>query len=105
MINRVRGEVALQAGDQTFRLCLTLGALAEIETALSLENLSGLGERLDQPRAQDVLAILGALLRGGGHAVSDADVAILPLELPEVSAKIAAAFEAAGLAPKRTDIG
>lgn len=53
-------------GDSPTRLCLTLGALAEIETALGLDEGERLAERLKSVTARDLAAILAALLRGGG---------------------------------------
>lgn len=38
-MNPQRGEVALDIGGETRKLCLTLGALAEIEAALGCESL------------------------------------------------------------------
>ncbi len=37
MINGPRGEVALDIGPQTFKLCLTMRALGEIETVLEVQ--------------------------------------------------------------------
>lgn len=59
-------------------LCLTLGALAELETAFEAESLADLAERFSGGRlkAQDLIRILGAGLRGGGNDFSDEDVAV-----------------------------
>ena len=81
MANRRRGEVALQLGDTRYILCLTLGALAELEDAFGVQDLMSLTERFGTGRlsSRDLLTLLGVALRGGGHAMSDADVANLPL--------------------------
>ena len=50
------------------RLCLTLGALAEMETALGCEGLAALAERMRGLSARDLTVVLAALLRGGGEA-------------------------------------
>ncbi|TXN44818.1 gene transfer agent family protein, partial [Methylobacterium sp. WL18] len=73
MANRIRGEVPLQLAGQRYTLCLTLGALAELEGALKAGDLVGLAERFDGGRvsARDLIALLGAALRGGGHALDD----------------------------------
>lgn len=89
MINRIRGEVPLVIEGKTYRLCLTLGALAEIEAGLGLADLSELDARLARPRMADVIVILSALLRGGGQEV---DVAALRLDLRDVGKAIAEAF-------------
>ena len=81
MANRRRGEVPLVIGSGHYTLCLTLGALAELEDALGAEVLAGLAERFSRGRlaSRDLIALLGAALRGGGHALDDAAVAALPL--------------------------
>lgn len=82
MPNPRRGEVALDLGDTRYTLCLTLGALAELEDAFAAEDLTALAERFGSGRlaSRDLLLILGAALRGGGHPLSDAQVAALPLD-------------------------
>jgi hypothetical protein len=81
MANRRRGEVALQLGDTCYTLCLTLGALAELEDAFGVQDLVALTERFGTGRlsSRDLLTLLAVALRGGGHGLSDADVANLPL--------------------------
>lgn len=70
--NRVRGEVGALLDGRPYTLCLTLGALAELETAFGVDDLAGLAARLSSGlSARDVLAILRAGLRGGGHALPD----------------------------------
>lgn len=58
------------------RLVLTLGALAELETAFETEDLGALVARFSGGRlsARDMARIIGAGLRGAGAAVSDAEV-------------------------------
>lgn len=77
MANRHRGEIEAELGGTTYVLCLTLGALAEIEHAYGGEDLLAIAERFEQGRikASDAIRVIGAGLRGGGHAVSDDDVA------------------------------
>ena len=65
--NGARGEVVAVLAGTERRLCLTLGALAEIETGLGLEGLSGLAERMRALSARDLTVVLAALLRGGGE--------------------------------------
>ncbi len=69
-------------------LCLTLGSLAELETAFATDTLSALAERFSSGRlkAGDLVRILGAGLRGGGNLFTDEDVAGLGIEggLPEL---------------------
>jgi hypothetical protein len=81
MANARRGEVALQIGAARYTLCLTLGALAELEHAFGAEDLMALAERFGTGRlaSRDLVALLAVALRGGGHAITDAEVAALPL--------------------------
>jgi hypothetical protein len=97
MVNRIRGEAALDAGGRQYRLLLTLGALAEIEDGLGLDDLSQVGARLARTRAADLAIVAAALLRGGGHAMCAAEVLRLPCDLGELMRGISDAFEAAGL--------
>ena len=82
MPNRRRGEVAVAFGAQRYTLCLTLGALAELEDAFGVGDLAALGERFSNGRlsGRDLTKLLAVALRGGGHALTDAEVAALPLD-------------------------
>lgn len=79
MANRHRGEIEAELGGKTYTLCLTLGALAEIEHAYGGEDLLAIAERFEQGRirASDAIRVIAAGLRGGGNVISDADVAKL----------------------------
>ncbi len=81
MPNARRGEVALQIDGRRYTLCLTLGVLAELEDAFGVQDLNALAERFGTGRlsSRDLLTLLAIALRGGGHAMSDAEVANLPL--------------------------
>jgi hypothetical protein len=76
-VNRRRGEVAAELDGQDYRLCLTLGALAELEAAYEADDLGALVERFAGGRlsARDLIRIVGAGLRGAGNAIGDEDVA------------------------------
>ena len=82
MTNIHRGEIAAEIGGEMRTLCLTLGALAELEARLGAGDLSGLAERFGEGRisARDLTAILGAGLRGGGNQISDDDLARMSVE-------------------------
>lgn len=77
MINKHRGEVGAVLDGRPWTLCLTLGALAELESALAADDLPKLLARFSaaQLSAQDMIRILCAGLRGGGHNVTLEDVA------------------------------
>jgi hypothetical protein len=77
MVNRHRGEVGAILDGREWILCLTLGALAELESAFAVDDLGALAERFSGGRlsARDMARIVTAGLRGGGHAVTEEDVA------------------------------
>ncbi|MGA0531901.1 gene transfer agent family protein [Hansschlegelia sp. KR7-227] len=75
--NRRRGEVEAVFDGRPHRLVLTLGALAELEDAFGVADLTALAERFERGRlsARDAVRILGAGLRGGGLDIAADDVA------------------------------
>jgi hypothetical protein len=92
-VNRARGEVALSIGGKTHTLCLTLGALAQIEALFEADE--ALGERLKRLNARDLLTVLAILLRGGGSCLSEDEVRASNLTLDDAARAVAACFEAA----------
>lgn len=80
--NRHRGEVEAVIDGERRILCLTLGALAELETAFGAESLADLATRFSTGRLKsaDLTRILACGLRGGGNRLSDADVAEMAVE-------------------------
>lgn len=93
--NGARGEVVAVLAGAERRLCLTLGALAEIETGLGLEGLSGLAERMRALSARDLMVVLGALLRGGGERGLADELDRAGVEPREAAEAVARAFAAA----------
>ena len=79
MANAHRGEIAARLDGRDYTLCLTLGALAEMEAAFAARDLVDLAARFDAGRisSRDLLVIIGCGLRGAGHAMSDAEVSAL----------------------------
>ena len=95
MANPQRGEISAVIEGEEKVLCLTLGALAELEARLQAGDLVGLSERFSSGRvsARDLTAIIGAGLRGGGNAVTDDDLARMHIEgglkgAAEIAAKL-----------------
>lgn len=82
IINRHRGELAANLGGKERCLCLTLGALAHLETSFGAEDLTQLTERFSKGRlsAGDLLSIIHAGLLGGGHDFSRQEVAEMQVE-------------------------
>lgn len=79
MANAHRGEIEAELSGRRYVLCLTLGALAELEHAYGGEDLIAIAQRFEQGRigAVDAIRVIGAGLRGGGHVVSDEEVAAM----------------------------
>ena len=82
MANRRRGEVSAELDGKQWTLCLTLGALAELETSFDVSNLSELADKFSSGTlsASDLIKILGAGLRGAGHILSDEDIRNMQVE-------------------------
>ncbi|RTL76197.1 MAG: gene transfer agent family protein [Bradyrhizobiaceae bacterium] len=82
MANSHRGEIEALLGDRMRTLVLTLGALAELESAFGADDLMALAERFGTGRlaARDLVRIIAAGLRGAGESVSDDEVAALRVE-------------------------
>ena len=82
MANKHRGDIDAQLDGKTYRLCLTLGALAELEEAFGAEDMLSLATRFESGRitSRDCMRIIGAGLRGGGHDIADASVASMQAE-------------------------
>jgi hypothetical protein len=98
MANRRRGEVEATIAGRRYTICLTLGSLAELEHAFGVADLSALSERFGEGRlrAEDLVKLLGAGLRGGGTPISDEEVRALPLagSLDEIGAALVDLLEA-----------
>jgi hypothetical protein len=79
MANRHRGEIEAALDGKAFRLCLTLGALAELEDAFGEADMLALATRFEAGRisARDCVRIIGAGLRGAGYDIRDEDVAAM----------------------------
>ena len=97
MVNAWTGEVALTLDGHTHVCKLTLGALAELETALETGTLVELVERFENGAfsTRDVLALIVAGLRGGGWQGNAKDllateIAGGPLEAARVAAELLA---------------
>jgi hypothetical protein len=97
MANPYAGEVALVIDGERRALKLTLGALAELETALGADSLVALVERFEAGRfsTRDVLALILAGLRGGGwqggaEALLTAEIEGGPVAAARVAAQLLA---------------
>lgn len=77
--NRRRGEIDAEFDDKRYRLCLTLGALAELEASYAADDLAALVTRFSSGKlsASDLIRIIGSGLRGAGNAIADDEVATM----------------------------
>jgi hypothetical protein len=82
MINKHRGEIEATLGGRTYRLVLTLGALAELESAFGDEDMLALAARFEKGRlsARDCAKIIATGLRWGGCAIGDDEVNAMQAE-------------------------
>ena len=77
MINKHRGEIEARFDGVAHRLVLTLGALAELESAFGDADMLQLAARFESGRlsSRDCVKIIGAGLRGAGYKIGDDEVA------------------------------
>ncbi len=107
MANRHRGEIEARFDGATCKLCLTLGALAELEAAFGDADMLALAQRFEGGRlkASDAVRIIGAGLRGAGHDIADDAVGKLTADggaagfVAIVAKLLQATFGAAEVAP------
>lgn len=71
MVNRRRGEIEAVLDGRKRTLCLTLGALAELESAFQAENLMMLASRFEQGQltSKDIAILIRCGLKGAGEDV------------------------------------
>lgn len=94
-VNPFAGEVLLQLDGQEHRCKLTLGALAELETALQADTLMALIARFEREAfsAADIVQVIHAGLRGGGwrgraEDLLVADIGGGPVQAARVAAQL-----------------
>lgn len=104
MVNRHRGEIEAVLDGKSYRLCLTLGALAELEYAFGEDDMLAVAERFEAGRiaAKDAIKMIGAGLRGAGYDIDDHAVAAMRVDggaagfVDIVARLLAATFASAG---------
>jgi hypothetical protein len=106
MPNLHRGEIEALLDGRAYTLCLTLGALAELESAFGADDMLALADRFCAGRlaARDAVRIIGAGLRGAGNDVADSAVARMQGEggasgFVDIIARLLSATFGAGSAP------
>lgn len=93
--NRARGEVLVEIDGRARKLCVTLGALAELEAAFDINSFSELGDRLRHLTASDLLYVLAALTAGGGESMTTGELVKARIDPAAAAAAVAEAFRAA----------
>ena len=75
-MNHHRGEVKVRLNGKDYILCLTLGALAELESAFKVRSIRELALYFETNRlsANDIIKILVIAIRGGGAQISEESV-------------------------------
>ncbi|MEM6303817.1 MAG: gene transfer agent family protein [Pseudomonadota bacterium] len=93
MANPWRGEVSLVIDGVPYEARLTLGALAELEEALGEGSILALAERFESNgfSSRDVVALLGAGLRGSGAEITQAELMAAEIDGGPMAAATAAA--------------
>jgi hypothetical protein len=94
-VNGARGEIEMQFGGKRYVLCLTLGALAEIETSLGCRSITELQLRMKALTAREIAGVLAALLRGGGQSGEGLDALCRNVPAGVAASAVAEAFHAA----------
>ena len=79
MHNKYGGEISTRLDGKVYRLCLSLGALAELEAAFGDEDMIALACRFQSGKlkAADAIRVIAAGLRGAGNDISDEAVAAM----------------------------
>lgn len=79
MANSNGGEIEANLDGKTYRLCLTLGALVELEEAFGEDDMLAVAVRFEAGRiaASDAIKMIGAGLRGAGYDIDDEAVAAM----------------------------
>ncbi len=82
MPNSQRGEIEATLNGKQYTLCLTLGALAELENTFKAEDMGALVERFENGKlkSKDIAHIISAGLKGAGHDINADTVSTMKTE-------------------------
>lgn len=94
-MNGARGEVAIVIDGTRFVLCLTLGALAEMETLFGCVSMEDLQVRLRRLSAGELINVLEILMRAGGAQPDLAARQSTKVQPGDAAKAVAEAFRAA----------
>ncbi len=99
MSNKQRGEITIKGPeDKDYILCLTLGAIAQIEEEIEgIESLADIDQVMgESPKMRDVVTIFVALLNGGGNDVTRKDMMKWKVDFKDLTKAIGDVFAASG---------
>ena len=96
LANASRGESVLHVDGRPLILCLTLGALARLETAFGVTTMAALEARLRNLSGSDLLVVVSALIMGEGESLTPEQLAKAHIDPAAAASAIAQAFERAG---------
>jgi hypothetical protein len=96
LANAARGESVLHVDGRPLILCLTLGALARLETAFGVQTLAQLEARLRDLSGADLLVVVSALMMPNGESLTPEELAKCHIDPAAAATAIAQAFERAG---------
>jgi Phage tail tube protein, GTA-gp10 len=94
--NAARGESVLHVDGRPLILCLTLGALARLETAFCVRTMAELEARLRDLSGSDLLVVVSALIMADGESLTPDQLAKCHIDPAAAASAIAQAFERAG---------
>ena len=106
MANKRRGEVTFDADGETYKMRMTLNAMAEIEDAFELDSITQLADIFTEGefKVKQLIQLLGALIRGGGHEITDREVGDFDLDAVEAFGKAMDAINAQGGEEKKSPV-
>jgi hypothetical protein len=96
LANAARGESVLHVDGRPLILCLTLGALARLETAFGSRTMAELEARLRDLSGADLLVVVSALMMPNGESLTPEELAKCHIDPAAAATAIAQAFERAG---------
>ena len=93
--NKARGYTTIKINGQSYKLCVTLGVLADIEAKYG--GINKIDEKLANPSILDLMFILSCLLEGGDNYMDIQDLRKANISFGDVVKSIQECFQAAGL--------
>ena len=89
MANKRRGEVTFEVDSVQYTLCMNLNAMAELEEAFGLDSIAQLGDVFTEGnfKIRQLIWLLGALVRGGGHDITNEEIGTWDLDSVEAFSK------------------